>query len=38
VAEECGPKKQTRKTTDRYCDDGVTFTGTMEFECLKEQR
>jgi hypothetical protein len=38
VAEECGPQKKTRKITDRYCDDGITFYGAMEFECAASSK
>jgi|GEM_PF-6463014 len=36
VAQECGPAKKTRKATDRYCDDGITYSGILEFTCKNE--
>jgi hypothetical protein len=38
VAETCGADKKTRKTTSRFCDDGITFTGILEFECALKSR
>jgi hypothetical protein len=38
LAETCGADKKTRKTSSRFCDDGITYTGILEFECADKGR